>query len=177
VLRAPDALLSLRAGLAVADIAGLAARVKWPNDVLVDGRKLAGVLVEGRPQEGWAVLGIGINLDASGLPGDVAGRAGALGRPGEAEAVLAELLAALERRLAEPAAGALDALRARDALLGARVRWTGGEGTGAGIDDAGRLRVRDAAGVERALDAGEVHLEPQPLLRGSTKRSSTCQVP
>jgi BirA family transcriptional regulator, biotin operon repressor / biotin---[acetyl-CoA-carboxylase] ligase len=155
VLRRPDPLLSLRGGLAVADVAGPAARVKWPNDVLVDARKLAGVLAEGRPQEGWAVLGIGINLDASALAPELA--AGSLERPGEAEAVLAELLAALELRLAQAPADALDALRARDALLGAPVRWAGGEGTGAGIDDAGRLLVRTSGG-ELALDAGEVHL-------------------
>jgi BirA family biotin operon repressor/biotin-[acetyl-CoA-carboxylase] ligase len=156
VLRRLDPLLSLRAGLAVADVAGPAARVKWPNDVLLDGHKLAGVLVEGRPQEGWAVLGIGVNLDASALAPELA--AGSLQRPGEAEAALAELLAALELRLAEPPAETLAALRARDALLGAPVRWAAGEGTGAGIDDAGRLRVRTAAGGELALDAGEVHL-------------------
>jgi BirA family biotin operon repressor/biotin-[acetyl-CoA-carboxylase] ligase len=158
VLRAIDPLLSLRGGLAVADVAGPGARVKWPNDVLADGRKLAGVLVESRPQEGWAVLGIGINLDAAGLPPEVAQRAAALRRPGEPEAVLEELLAALERRLGEPAPAALAALRERDALLGAAVRWAGGEGTGAGIDDAGRLLVRDAGGAELVLDAGEVHL-------------------
>jgi BirA family biotin operon repressor/biotin-[acetyl-CoA-carboxylase] ligase len=156
VLREPDSLLTLRGGLAVADVAGRGARVKWPNDVLVDGRKLAGVLAEGRPQEGWAVLGIGVNLDADALPPAL--EAGALGRPGEAGAVLAELLAALELRLAEPATDVLAALRARDALLGTPVRWTGGEGTGAGIDDDGRLLVRGADGAERALDAGEVHL-------------------
>ena len=65
VLREFDALLSLRAGLAVADVAGEAARVKWPNDVQVDGRKVAGVLVEGRPHEGWAVVGIGVNVSAA----------------------------------------------------------------------------------------------------------------
>jgi BirA family biotin operon repressor/biotin-[acetyl-CoA-carboxylase] ligase len=129
--------------------------VKWPNDVLLDSRKLAGVLAEGRPQEGWAVLGIGINLDASALSPELA--AGSLGRTGEAEAVLAELLAALELRLAQAPGDVLGALRARDALLGAPVRWAGGEGTGAGIDDAGRLLVRTPGG-ERALDAGEVHL-------------------
>jgi BirA family biotin operon repressor/biotin-[acetyl-CoA-carboxylase] ligase len=155
VLRRPDPLLSLRGGLAVADVAGPAARVKWPNDVLLDSRKLAGVLAEGRPQEGWAVLGIGINLDASALPPELA--AGSLQRPGEAEAVLAELLVALELRLEQGAGAALDALRARDALLGVPVRWAGGEGRGAGIDDAGRLLVRTPGG-ELALDAGEVHL-------------------
>ena len=95
VLREFDALLSLRAGLAVADVAGEAARVKWPNDVQVDGRKVAGVLVEGRPHEGWAVVGIGVNVSAA--PSDLPDAA-ALGRE-DVEAVLAELLAALEARL------------------------------------------------------------------------------
>ena len=153
VLREFDALLSLRAGLAVADVAGEAARVKWPNDVLVDGRKVAGVLVEGRPHEGWAVVGIGVNVSAApDLPDAVA-----LGRD-DVEVVLAELLSALEARLAEPAATSLDALRARDALLGVRISWDGGEGVGAGIDADGGLRVKTDVG-ERVLSAGEVHLE------------------
>ena len=152
VLRDFDALLSLRAGLAVADVAGEAARVKWPNDVQVEGRKVAGVLVEGRPHEGWAVVGIGVNVSAApDLP-----EAAALGRD-DVEAVLGELLAALEARLAEPAASSLDALRARDALLGVKVSWDGGEGVGAGIDPDGGLRVTTDAG-ERVLSAGEVHL-------------------
>jgi BirA family transcriptional regulator, biotin operon repressor / biotin---[acetyl-CoA-carboxylase] ligase len=152
VLRELDALLSLRAGLAVADVAGAAARVKWPNDVLLDGRKVAGVLVEGRPHEGWAVVGIGVNVAAAPDLPDAA----ALGRD-DLEAVLAELLAALEARLAGPKAAALDALRARDALLGEPIRWEGGAGTAAGIDADGGLRVRTDAG-EQVLAAGEVHL-------------------
>jgi BirA family biotin operon repressor/biotin-[acetyl-CoA-carboxylase] ligase len=152
VLREFDALLSLRAGLAVADVAGEGARVKWPNDVQVEGRKVAGVLVEGRPHEGWAVVGIGVNVSAAP---DLA-EAVALGRD-DVEAVLAELLAALEARLAEPAALSLDALRARDALLGVRIEWDGGEGVGAGIAADGGLRVTTDAG-ERVLSAGEVHL-------------------
>jgi BirA family biotin operon repressor/biotin-[acetyl-CoA-carboxylase] ligase len=152
IVREPDELLSLRAGLAVADVAGEAARVKWPNDVLLDGAKVAGVLVEGRPHEGWAVVGIGVNVSAAppGLG------ATALGRD-DVEAVLAELLAALESRLAQPAAAALEALRARDALLGAPVRWDGGTGVAEGIDATGGLLVRTERGVT-VLSAGEVHL-------------------
>jgi BirA family biotin operon repressor/biotin-[acetyl-CoA-carboxylase] ligase len=161
LLRDYDPLLPLRAGLAVADLAGDAALVKWPNDVLLDGRKLAGILVEARPQDGWAVLGIGVNVavDLADLPPEVRERAATLGRaPGELERTLAELLRALEARLAEPPAATLAALRARDALRGRPVRWADGEGTGAGIDDAGALLVRLAGGELRTLDAGEVHL-------------------
>ena len=60
VLREFDDLLPLRAGLAVADVAGPGALVKWPNDVWVDGKKIAGILVEARGD--WAVLGIGVNV-------------------------------------------------------------------------------------------------------------------
>jgi BirA family biotin operon repressor/biotin-[acetyl-CoA-carboxylase] ligase len=161
VLREADPLLPLRAGLAVADLAGETARVKWPNDVLLDGRKVAGILVEGRPQEGWTVLGIGVNaaLDLAAMPEELRATAGSLGRrPNELADVLAELLGHLERRLREPADEALAALRERDALLGRTVSWAGGEGTGAGIDERGCLRVRLADGHETAVDAGEVHL-------------------
>ena len=59
VLRELDELLPLAAALAVADAVQAGATIKWPNDVWIDGRKVAGILVEGRPQEGWAVLGMG----------------------------------------------------------------------------------------------------------------------
>jgi BirA family biotin operon repressor/biotin-[acetyl-CoA-carboxylase] ligase len=160
VLRDYDALLPLRAGLAVADLAGAAARVKWPNDVLVDGRKLAGILVEARPPA-WAVLGIGVNVavDVAALPPDVRDRAATLGRaPSELEPTLRELLAHLAARLAQPRDAALAALRDRDALRDRPVRWAGGSGTGAGIDDAGALLVRRADGTLQTLEAGEVHL-------------------
>jgi BirA family biotin operon repressor/biotin-[acetyl-CoA-carboxylase] ligase len=158
VLRDYDDLLSLRAGLAVADVAGPAALVKWPNDVWVEGRKVAGILVEAR---GWAVLGIGVNVavDPSTLPEEAAAVAGTLGRdPSEVESTLTELLAALERRLGEDKAAALEALRERDALLGKPVRWDGGEGVGAGIDDSGALLVHLPDGSTTALSAGEVTL-------------------
>lgn len=161
VLRRHDPLLPLRAGLAVADLAGDAARVKWPNDVLLDGRKLAGILVEARPQDGWAVLGIGVNVavDVAALPPELRDRAATLGRaPDDLEATLAELLGHLEARLAQAPGDALAALRARDALRDRPVSWAGGSGTGAGIDDAGALLVRRDDGTLTTLAAGEVHL-------------------
>jgi BirA family transcriptional regulator, biotin operon repressor / biotin---[acetyl-CoA-carboxylase] ligase len=164
VLRETDALLPLRAGLAVADLTGPAARVKWPNDVLLDGRKVAGVLVEARPQERWAVLGIGVNaaLEVADLPTELRETAGTLDRT-DLEAALSELLDHLERRLAEPADATLNALSERDALLGRPLSWAGGEGTGAGIDTRGCLRVRLPDGDETVLDAGEVQLRSGAL--------------
>jgi BirA family biotin operon repressor/biotin-[acetyl-CoA-carboxylase] ligase len=161
VVRPPDDLLTLRGGLAVAELAGAGARVKWPNDVLVDGRKVAGVLAEGRPQEGWAVLGIGLNVavDVAALPEELRERAGTLGRsPEGVEPALGELLSALERWLAAPAAAVTEELARRDALAGRPVRWADGTGVGAGIDTRGRLLVRGEDGSLATLDAGEVHL-------------------
>jgi BirA family transcriptional regulator, biotin operon repressor / biotin---[acetyl-CoA-carboxylase] ligase len=161
ILRSFDGLLPLRAGLAVAELAGPHARVKWPNDVLIEGRKVAGILVEARPSEGWAVLGIGLNaaLKVAELPPDLRDTAATLGRaPGELDVVLGELLDGLARWLGAPVDEVVAALRARDALLDQRVAWNGGEGVGAGIDGAGRLLVRYADGSETVLEAGEVHL-------------------
>jgi BirA family biotin operon repressor/biotin-[acetyl-CoA-carboxylase] ligase len=165
VIREPPRLLPLAAGVAVAEVAGEmageAARVKWPNDVLVDGRKIAGILVEGRPAEGWAVLGIGLNvaLREEDFPVELRGVAGTLGlEPSDVEDVLARLLSSLTRCLSAPDAAVSEALRARDALAGRRVRWHGGEGVADGIDEDGRLLVRVGGGAV-ALDAGEVHLQ------------------
>jgi len=161
VLREFDALLPLRAGLAVAQVAGPQATVKWPNDVLVEGRKVAGILAEARPQEGWTVLGIGLNvaLDVRVLPPELHEVAGTLGRsPRELEPTLTELLHALEAWLAEEVPVVVEALRERDALLGRRLEWTGGAGVGAGVDDAGALRVRLDDGSIVALDTGEVRV-------------------
>jgi BirA family biotin operon repressor/biotin-[acetyl-CoA-carboxylase] ligase len=103
VLRDYDDLLPLRAGLAVADVAGPSALVKWPNDVWLDGRKVAGILVEARADPGWAVLGIGVNVavDPDTLPPDAAEVAGTLGlTPGDVEPTLTKLLDAPERSIA-----------------------------------------------------------------------------
>ncbi|HWE58697.1 MAG TPA: biotin--[acetyl-CoA-carboxylase] ligase [Solirubrobacteraceae bacterium] len=161
VIRDPSRLLSLAAGLAVAELAGDSARVKWPNDVLIERRKLSGILVEGRPQERWAVLGIGVNVATrlEQLPAELRDRAATLGlAPADVEPTLARLRDNLERWLSAADGDVLQAVRALDALRDQPVRWTGGAGTGAGIDDGGRLLVALADGSSVALDAGEVHL-------------------
>ena len=163
VLREFDDLLPLRAGLAVADVTGPDALVKWPNDVWLDGRKVAGILAESKASK-WAVLGIGVNVavDVAALPEEAAEVAGTLGKsPADVEPTLVALLAALEKRLGQDRDAVLAALRERDALLGRRVRWQDGDGLGAGIDETGALRV-DVNGHEITLTAGEVTLSARP---------------
>lgn len=163
VLRDPPPLLPLLAAVAVSDVCGEGAAIKWPNDVLLGGRKVAGILVEGRPQEQWAVVGIGLNVAVrdEDLPEELRGRATGLGRePEEVEVVLGDLLDALAARLAAPGE-ALDAWHERDALRGREISWNGGAGIADGVDDQGRLRVLTPDGVV-ALDAGEVHLGATP---------------
>ena len=136
--------------------------IKWPNDIHLAGLKVAGILVEGRPQEGWAVVGIGVNvaLRPQDFPAELRDRAGTLGLgPDAIEPLLERLLAALTRWLGAPADVLLDAWRARDALLGQQVKWEGGRGLATGIDGDGRLVIDLDPGPGRvALEAGEVHL-------------------
>ena len=160
VIRDPSRLLPLACGVSVAEVVGDDARVKWPNDLLMDGRKVAGILVEARPQEGWAVAGIGVNvaLRPHDFPPELADTAGTLGlEPDAIEPTLERLLDALSSWTVASSDDVLDAFRPRDALLGADVRWAEGRGRGAGIDDDGRLLV-DTSDGRVALDAGEVHL-------------------
>jgi BirA family transcriptional regulator, biotin operon repressor / biotin---[acetyl-CoA-carboxylase] ligase len=160
LIRDPPRLLSLLAGVATAEAVGPEAKLKWPNDVHLDGRKVAGILVEGRPQEGWGVVGVGVNVAVrpGDLPPELAGQAGTLGLEPEAiETVLDSLLAGLDRWLSAPEEEMLEAVRARDALLGQTITWAGGTARGAGIDAQGRLVVETPQG-RQALNAGEVHL-------------------
>jgi BirA family transcriptional regulator, biotin operon repressor / biotin---[acetyl-CoA-carboxylase] ligase len=166
VLRSPPPLLPLIAAVAVCDVAGDEARIKWPNDVVhVRGEslaKLAGILTEGRPQEGWAVLGIGLNVAVrlEDLPVELQAGAATLScAPDAIEPALQRLLAALARRLAEPAPATLEAWRLRDALYGREIAWGSGHGRADGIDGKGRLIVTLPSGAHTTLDAGEVHLD------------------
>jgi BirA family biotin operon repressor/biotin-[acetyl-CoA-carboxylase] ligase len=159
VLRRWTELLPLAAAVGVAEAVGEAGRIKWPNDILIDDRKVAGILVESRAREGWAVLGIGVNVAVREFPAELRDTAGSLGdAPADVEPFLGKLLAALDRRLEAPAEEIFHAWRERDALRGRHIRWAGGEGTAAGIDGSGRLMVELESGGTTALDAGEVHL-------------------
>jgi BirA family biotin operon repressor/biotin-[acetyl-CoA-carboxylase] ligase len=182
LVRDPPRLLPLVAGVAVCEVAGERAAVKWPNDVVIrsmgtpgddactppshaDGAtplaKLAGILVEGRPQENWAVVGIGVNVAVrpEDVPAELNATAASLALPeSEIEPLLTRLLSALDRHLGEPEDAVLDAWRARDALLGSEISWETGSGTAQGVDDRGHLLVRLPDGTTQALSAGEVHL-------------------
>ncbi len=165
LLREPPTLLPLVGAVAVCDVVGDDARIKWPNDIVVARgarlAKLAGILIEGRPQEGWAVLGIGVNVAVrvEELPVELRDTAASLGLPSEElEPLLARLLMALQQRLGEPPAKVLDAWRARDALRGREISWAKGHGRADGIDGNGRLIVELSGGGHTTLDAGEVHL-------------------
>ncbi|MDA8069822.1 MAG: biotin--[acetyl-CoA-carboxylase] ligase [Actinomycetota bacterium] len=161
VVRDPPPLLSLAAGAAVAELCGTQALIKWPNDVLLGGRKVAGILVEARPAERWAVLGIGVNAAVAleDLPAEISGAAATLGLgAADLQPALEQLCAALGRWLAASGDQVLAAVRARDALYGRPLRWAEGSGTGAGIDAAGRLILAGDDGSRTVLDAGEVHI-------------------
>ena len=168
-------LLPLAVPLAVCEaaetVAPVRCRVKWPNDVWIDERKVAGVLVEARPDEGWAVVGVGLNVAiAEGefppelretaislLPIEADGGLPPGGAPSIRRALVA-LNGALGRWLEAGDDEVLSAYRARDALRGRRISWDGGEGVVEEIDERGHLVVEKGDGERVALGAGEVHL-------------------
>jgi len=147
----PRALLSLAAGVAAAEACGPEVRLKWPNDLLLEDRKLGGILVEVAKDK--AVVGIGINL-SSAPPG-----AARLDRP--RDQLLAGLQAAIARWTSASDADIIERWRQLSATIGRRVRveLSGRtvEGVAQGIDASGALIVDGAA-----VSAGDViHLRPQ----------------
>jgi BirA family biotin operon repressor/biotin-[acetyl-CoA-carboxylase] ligase len=153
ILRNASATLPLAAAVAVCEALPVNASIKWPNDIWIGRRKLAGILVEARPQEGWAVLGIGVNVrDAPPIE-----HVTSLNSAIDAEELLQRLVLALDAWLSRPLPEVLAAWRSRDALLGETVRWQNGSGKGVGIDESGALLVDTDSG-RVALQAGEVHL-------------------
>lgn len=159
----PEA-LPLRVGVGVCEaLESLGARnvtMKWPNDIWIGGRKCAGILVESRPREGWAVAGVGLNLAIpdDGFPGELRGRATSLGGGVTFDQAVAALNAHVGARIDAPLTETLAGFSRRDALRGRTVTWDEGSGTAAGIDREGNLLVESPAGCLTALNAGEVHL-------------------
>jgi len=135
-------------------------QMKWPNDIWIEGRKCAGILVEARPQDGWAVAGVGLNLSIADedFPEGLRGRATSVGGGVSFEDAVAALNEHVGARMDLPVGETLAAFAERDALLGRQIRWGEGEGTAAGIDRQGNLLVESAAGCLASLNAGEVHL-------------------
>jgi BirA family biotin operon repressor/biotin-[acetyl-CoA-carboxylase] ligase len=174
--------ITLAGGVAVAEgiraATALPVQIKWPNDIVVvtglgfrARRKIAGILAEassGPAGVDYVVLGVGINLRTAAYPPELADRAGAieaeLGRRVDAGAVLAQVLAGLNRALGELAGAGAPALFARWLALspsahGAAIEWDAGpatrRGTTAGLAEDGALLARTSTGLERII-AGEV---------------------
>jgi BirA family biotin operon repressor/biotin-[acetyl-CoA-carboxylase] ligase len=166
--------LAMVAPLAIAEgigaAAGVECAIKWPNDVQVGGRKLAGVLLEselsgGRPLFAIAGLGINVNYDVTAEP-EIAALATSLlcatGVPHDREAVLAACLGAFERAYEEPPQAVHAHWRARLNTLGQRVRVTYGgqlvEGLAEDVASDGSLLLRRDDSRIVTLPAGEVTL-------------------
>ncbi|HYE86428.1 MAG TPA: biotin--[acetyl-CoA-carboxylase] ligase [Vicinamibacterales bacterium] len=165
-----SSLLTLAAGVAVRDgitaATGLVPDLKWPNDVIVGRRKLAGILAEGLAigtPAAAVIIGAGINVQPAAYPPEVAARAtsleGELGRAVDADILLNAVVAQLWDRLALLERSPGDILRlwraASPNAVGTRVEWDGRHGTTAGVDEDGALLVRTSTGIERII-AGEL---------------------
>jgi BirA family biotin operon repressor/biotin-[acetyl-CoA-carboxylase] ligase len=167
--------LTLAAGVAVREAirraTGLALDLKWPNDVVIGRRKVAGILAEGAAigtAVQTVVLGIGLNIMPAAHPVEIADRATSLeaelGRAVDRMMVLEELLVALPARYDDLRRGGVDDLlqawrAAAPSAHGASVEWEAAGGTRrgvtAGIDDTGALLIRTPAGTERVV-GGEI---------------------
>jgi BirA family biotin operon repressor/biotin-[acetyl-CoA-carboxylase] ligase len=162
--------LTLVAGVATAiaveHATGLAAQIKWPNDVMLDRRKVAGCLAE--LKDGAVVLGIGLNVNQKPgeLPRETKVPPGSLrsvtGREYERGPILADLLLELEQRYDAWRSGGLDGiyedLGARDFLRGRRVTVDGVAGTSQLITRDGRLEISTDSGPV-VVESGEVLFE------------------
>jgi BirA family biotin operon repressor/biotin-[acetyl-CoA-carboxylase] ligase len=172
---ASTALVTLATGLGVRDAVAslLPSRpvlVKWPNDIWIERRKCAGVLVESRTvgmRIDSMIIGVGLNVNRVDWPPDLASSATSLrAERGSGEAfdrgdVLATVLAHMERWVSlfvrDGAPVVVNAMRPALALVGEKVRWEDGDGTFDGIDPDGAARVRTDAGV---VSLHAAHIEP-----------------
>ena len=152
---------------------GLDVAIKWPNDVLVGGRKLAGILIEGESSGAelvYALVGIGLNVNDPVDDPEIVGIATSLSRELDEEtsreAVMAALLNETEDAYNAPADDVYSGWRSRIATLGQAVRLTFRdevhEGVAEDVDTEGSLVLRLADGTHRAFEAGEVTLRDGP---------------
>lgn len=170
-------LITLFAGLGIAEavgkVTGITPDIKWPNDLLLNGRKIAGMLAEMEfqpPDDPVVVLGIGLNVNMppDKLPEDLSKTAGSLliatGREWDRHVLLAEILKGIEANYMELTSGGVAGLleRYRDVCftLGAKVKMSKGAdivvGTAVDVDQMGQLVVkRDADGILESFNAGE----------------------
>ena len=170
-----DLLLPLAAGLAacraVERVGGVRCGLKWPNDLLWEGKKLCGILAESFVAAGRRrlVLGIGLNVNTAAFPPELEGIAVSLRQITGRETALPALAAALTEELDEAVAALragdlsfLDVYRARCLTVGREVRLLRDgelrEALALDVDDAGALRVRYADGTEEAVLSGEVSI-------------------
>ena len=171
----PAPLLTLAAGVAIAEAVrvatGLPAEIKWPNDVVIARRKLAGILAEAAMHGSstrFIVLGFGVNLQPAAYPPELGSRVTSIeaetGRPVDRAFVLAEILAAISARCRDLREGRFDAIltawrQLAVALPGARVEWDSPagivRGRAEGIDRHGALLVNVDGNIEKIV-AGEV---------------------
>ena len=163
--KAPE--LSLVAGMAAADAVEealtLSAQIKWPNDVMLNRKKVAGVLAEARADAVVVGIGVNVNQEHDELPADTRVPAASLyttdGVRRERAPILACLLARLElhyeRWLEAGIDGIYDFLGARDFLRGRYVAIDGASGTAIGITRDGRLEI-EVGGEHRFVESGEI---------------------
>lgn len=173
-LRSLSTVSPLAVLLGVEDVTGLAPALKWPNDVVAGGRKLAGVLVEtdlSGEDVRYSLVGIGLNVNMDVEPDSPIAEVATslkreLGREVSREDLLAALLNRYESLYEEAASGTTvhDAWKARLETLGRQVRVTFRdqvfEGLAEDVDAEGSLVLRQADGSRITLDAGEVTLRP-----------------
>ena len=168
---------SLAVARAIETAAGLEPRIKWPNDVLLDGRKTSGILLtSNRDRNGKAYVNAGIGINVNQTPESLAqisppatGLRARLGRPVARVQVFCALLFHLEKLYLEALSGSdlLDLWRSRLVTLGrhVRVQWRREdrlgfveEGLAEDVDEFGRLLLRTGNGELKTLASGEVTL-------------------
>ncbi len=170
--RAP--LLTLGVGLAVRDVAarrlpGERVGIKWPNDVWVGERKLAGVLLESVVQSGQlsaVIVGVGLNVATVAFPTELAASAvsfAQLGRKERREVLLLDTLEGIAHRVGQVVRGGLVAilpeLGEHDVLRGRRVQVGRARGVAAGLTASGELILETQSGPKH-VRAGHVELLP-----------------